>query len=351
MILYIQTAFLGDLLLSVPTLKRLRELYPDKKIHLLCRKNLGSLFSENKLVDQVFDQFNGNKPSFIEVYKLFKNHRYDLIVCPHESFRSTWISAWISAKTKVGFLNFYSRGVFDYCSPRPLHHPEVLRQMSLLASLDPKTKERLELLKDLKAPFKNLPEWSLMTIAEYQDPAIKADRLKKFDLNRNKKIVCLAPGSVWPTKQWGLEKYQQLAKDLTEQNRTVVLVGSAAESPLASQIAKVCPQVYNYVGKTQLVDLAQLISLCDVLVSNDSGAMHMAALVGTPSVSIFGPTVLEFGYQPWNPLSQVLENQQLKCRPCSSHGGKVCPIGTHECMTSIGTSSVMQAVHKSLEVF
>jgi heptosyltransferase-2 len=350
MILYIQTAFLGDLLLSVPTLLRLRQLYPDKKIHLLCRKNLGSLFLENKLVDQVFDQFSANKPHFFEIRRQFSHLKYDLIICPHESFRSTWISALIRGKTKVGFTNFYSRWVFDHHSARPLQHPEVLRQLSLLAPLDPETRTRLELLQENKAPFNSIPLWSSMTLASYKDPHHQAEWSKRFGLPQGKKIVCLAPGSVWPTKQWGLAKYKQLSKDLIQKKMEVVLLGSAAEVSLAQEIVRDCPQVHNYVGRTSLVQLAQLIALCDVLVSNDSGAMHMASLVGTPSVSIFGPTVLEFGYQPWNTSSVVLENKTLQCRPCSSHGGKTCPIGTHECMTSIEVATVYQALTKDFEV-
>ncbi len=350
MILFIQTAFLGDLLLSVPTLLRLRQLYPDKKIHLLCRKDLGSLLLENNLVDRVFDQFAANKPNVFEVQQQFKNLKYDLIICPHESFRSTWISALISGKIKVGFTNFYSRWVFDLHQPRPTKLPEVLRQLSLLAPLDPQTQERLELVRDPQVPFAQIPPWSSMTLASYKNSQSQKTWFEKFGLLKDKKIVCLAPGSVWPTKQWGNNKFKELAQNLTHQNIRVVLVGSAAEVSLANEIAQHCPQTHNFVGQTNLVQLAQLIAVCDVLVSNDSGAMHVASLVGTPSVSIFGPTVLEFGYQPWNSSSVVVENKKLKCRPCSSHGGKVCPIGTHECMTSIEVAQIRETLAKDFEV-
>lgn len=231
-----------------------------------------------------------------------------------------------------------------------MHHPEVLRQQSLLAPLDPNIRAQLDLLKESKAPFQEIPQWSSMKLDCYKEPSRQVEWSKQFGLPQDKKIVCLAPGSVWPTKQWGIAKYKQLAKDLIQKNIEVVLVGSAAEVPLANEIAQDCPQVHNYVGRTSLVQLAQVIALCDVIVSNDSGAMHMASLVGTPSVSIFGPTVLEFGYQPWNSLSVVLENKTLQCRPCSSHGGKVCPIGTHECMTSIEVAMVQKTLMKEFEV-
>jgi len=81
-----------------------------------------------------------------------------------------------------------------------------------------------------------------------------------------------------------------------------------------------------------------------MLVSNDSGAMHMAAMTGVASISLFGPTILDFGYQPWNEKAVVVENTELRCRPCSSHGGRACPIGTHVCMTSIEVQKVSSLI-------
>jgi heptosyltransferase-2 len=78
-------------------------------------------------------------------------------------------------------------------------------------------------------------------------------------------------------------------------------------------------------------------------VCNDSGAQHLAGLVGTPTVSIFGPTVPQQGFVPWNPNVQLIENKNLKCRPCGKHGPESCPIGTHECMNSIKPDQVLSS--------
>jgi heptosyltransferase-2 len=81
-----------------------------------------------------------------------------------------------------------------------------------------------------------------------------------------------------------------------------------------------------------------------VVVSNDSGAMHLASVAEVPTVAIFGPTVLEFGYQPWNNMSAVVENKEINCRPCGKHGHEKCPIGTHVCMTSISANQVLEKI-------
>ncbi len=346
MILYIQTAFLGDLLLSIPTLKRLRELYPGKEIHLLCRKNLGSLLKENNLVDVVHDQFLGTKPNFSEVRNLFKKLHYDVVICPHQSFRSTWISATVRAVQKIGFSSWLGRWVFTECAVRPLQFPEVLRQMSLLKYIDPETNGKFADLTESTAPFKSIPSWTSMKLPQYQDIAKKKQWKTKHKLSLDKKIVCLAPGSVWPTKQWGIAKYSLLTQALLETGCQVVLVGSAGESSLCQKIESENPNVLNLAGQTSLLELAEVIAASDSVVSNDSGAMHIAAMTDTASVSIFGPTVLRFGYQPWNERARVLENKSLTCRPCSSHGGNVCPIGTHECMTSIPVPDVQKHLPK-----
>lgn len=337
MILYIQTAFLGDLLLSIPTLKRLRTLFPEKKIHLLCRKGLGGFFVQNGIVDEVFDDFVSTKPTLFEINKIFKGKNYDYLVCPHESVRSTIISFFVRAKLKIGFANWYSQWVFDQKFSRPMKYPEALRQMFLLTEIDPETQKNFHHLKQNSLPYRDLPSWSKMNL-DFQS------NRKKFELPINGKIVCLAPGSVWPTKQWGKESFTKLCERLIKKGFHVVLVGSSSEKELSYAIANKYPQVKNFTAKTTLTELAELISVCDAMVSNDSGAMHMASVVGTPTVAIFGPTVLEFGYQPWNTKAVVVENKNLTCRPCSSHGGNTCPIKTHVCMTSLSVELVEQKV-------
>lgn len=342
MILFIQTAFLGDLLLSIPALKRLRNLYPHKKIHLLCRKNLGSLLLENGLVDTVFDDFRSTKPTLTEVRNTFHKQHYDLLVCPHESFRSNCISALISADHKIGFSNFYNKIIFGQRLTRPLFLPEVLRQMSLLQFIDEDLKDKFLSIASQKSPFLQIPDWSSMALERYKKKDDVVSFKKKYGLSQQQEIVCLAPGSVWATKQWGVEKYSMLAQKLLQKNKAVVVVGSPSEKEIAFKIKQNNPDVLDFCGKTNLSELAEIVACADHLVCNDSGAMHIGSMVNVPTVSIFGPTVQRFGYQPWNAQAVVLENTELNCRPCSSHGTATCPIGTHECMTSIEVQRVLE---------
>ena len=99
----------------------------------------------------------------------------------------------------------------------------------------------------------------------------------------------------------------------------------------------------NAAGRLSLLQSAALAARCASFVSNDTGMGHVAAAMGTPVVAIFGPTVPAFGFKPHGADHQIVETS-LSCRPCSSHGGNKCPIGTHDCMRNISVNQVMNTV-------
>ena len=121
-------------------------------------------------------------------------------------------------------------------------------------------------------------------------------------------------------------------------------MGGPGEEELATRISKLIPGSLNLAGKTSPLESLQVLAQADVVVTNDSAGQHMAALVGAPTVSVFGPTVLEFGYRPWNSKAKIVERKGLACRPCGKHGHHKCPIGTHECMKKITATEVIAMI-------
>jgi lipopolysaccharide heptosyltransferase II len=155
-------------------------------------------------------------------------------------------------------------------------------------------------------------------------------------------FVALAPGSVWATKRWPY--YGELAAAL---DRPAVVVGSAEDAPLADAIVAAAPgRVVSAAGALTLRGSAALIHRAAVLVTNDSAPLHLATAVGTPVVALFGPTVPEFGFGPRRPGDLVLGHAELACRPCSSHGPEVCPLGHHRCMRELSVPVVAAAIAK-----
>jgi heptosyltransferase-2 len=155
-------------------------------------------------------------------------------------------------------------------------------------------------------------------------------------------LVAVAPGSIWNTKRWPQERFAEVIRQLAARGISVVLIGGKSDEELCRLIARsVEPEfLLNAAGKLSLLQSAELIRRSTLLLANDSAPMHCAVAMRVPVVAIFGPTVPRFGFAPAGIADRVLERDGLACRPCSIHGGKVCPVGTFECMLSIDAGSV-----------
>jgi heptosyltransferase-2 len=159
-------------------------------------------------------------------------------------------------------------------------------------------------------------------------------------------MVAIAPGSVWNTKRWIQEHFVGLIKILVDEGYSIAVVGGAEDASLCQEIERATgnERVLNAAGRLMLLQSAELLRRCKVVVSNDSAPMHLAGAVGTPVVAIFGATVPQFGFGPTGALDEVVETLGLPCRPCSIHGGDACPIGTFVCMKQITPGQVLEKV-------
>ncbi|MGZ8378255.1 MAG: glycosyltransferase family 9 protein [Gemmatirosa sp.] len=144
-------------------------------------------------------------------------------------------------------------------------------------------------------------------------------------------FVAVAPGSVWATKRWPF--YPALAASLAGE-LPIVVVGGAGDRELAAAIVAACPagRALDVTGRLSLLASTELLRRAALLVTNDSAPQHLASAVGTPTLTIFGPTVPEFGFGPLAPGSRTTGVQGLACRPCDPHGPARCPLGHWRCM-------------------
>jgi heptosyltransferase-2 len=312
---------------------------------LACRPGLGDFFLQSGLADEVVAVDKKSAGGRDQALNSILAREWDIVFCPHESPRTALWMTRVKAKQKVGFRKWWNGFAFTKRVVKPMDFPDALRQLSLLAGVDSKIAEKFgsEEIQELRNPssavspleFKtpHIPEWTSMTLRQ---PAPAG------------KKIFLAPGSVWATKRWTHQGYRDLAKLLLAKGYEVELVGSPDEKALCQSIADEAPGVKNRCGETTLSGLVDLLATGTALVCNDSGAMHAAATVGLPTVAIFGPTAMEFGFRPWQNKATVLQ-RQLPCRPCAKHGTQKCPINTHECMTKIEAKEVLNSLMILLE--
>jgi heptosyltransferase-2 len=154
-------------------------------------------------------------------------------------------------------------------------------------------------------------------------------------------MVALAPGSVWPTKRWPAERYAAVARALIDDGCLPVLVGGEEDNVLCSDIAASLTgrQCLNAAGRLSLLGSAELLRRCVLTVSNDSAPMHLSVAVRTPVIA-------RFGFAPSGSQDEVVESDNLPCRPCSIHGGYRCPIQTFDCMLRITPDRVIQNIRR-----
>lgn len=367
----LQTAFLGDTLLSVPLAKALlqHEVARDGLL-LICRKGLGEFFRALEIFDQVLEVEKGAASSYdlamrdLESWWASASSR--VLLSPHESPRSrVWAArlkmraqfrSSMGANRNLEVIGYRSQpfGIFSSmyskAITRPMALPEALRQLALLQA---NTFLTSDLWRERLAGFALdqgtgrggvASDGSLMAVPEWASM-----KLSRFSgRGRDAKRIAMAPGSVWKTKQWTTEGFSAVAGAALSRGFSIDLVGTKDERGLCEEIVSQIgcqiaeshgsdiSRVRNLAGELSLLETTEVLALANQAFVNDSGAMHLAALAETPIVSFFGPTVLDFGYRPWSNSAFVLEpEEKLACRPCGKHGGQSCPIGTHECMKSI----------------
>ena len=348
----INTAFLGDLVLTIPFLNLLKKKYPNSIISLVCKKGIGDLFLKLKLVDFVFEVQKGKACDYANTAKRLNETDQDIVFCIHQSVRSYLLSLKIKSKLRIGYSSWYNFFGFEKKIERDLKLPEPLRIFQFLTLVDHsfsnffqnETKSVDLNLKLSNDHMVEIPSWAKF-------PRLELD-YRQYDPTPDSGLrhIAIFPGSVWNTKRWTIESYAELTQRLTEMDFQVILMGGPGEESCGEFIqSKVASsRLSNMIGKSSVWESLLVLSQCELVVANDSASAHMAALLGKKILVFFGPTVLKFGYRPWGNSVFVLENSQLSCRPCSSHGPQECPIKTHACMKSISAETAFQKIESIL---
>jgi heptosyltransferase II len=325
--LIIQTAFAGDLILTLPLAQELRRLHPAARIDVVCIPQTATLLRGHPAFDTVivYDK-RGGTDRFLDIARRLRVHRYHTVISPHRSFRSALLARATGAQMRIAFDRAAGALLYTHRVEYRDDAHEVERNLALLtpltADVDGTQRPRL------------YPGESDTAAAA----AIVAT------LHPFARYAVIAPGSVWATKRYPVEGFRAVAEALPE-DCGIVLIGGNEDRELCDRVASpLSPdRVRNTAGSVSFLASAALIQQAAVLISNDSAPVHIASAMGTPVVEVYGATVPRFGFTPFGVPSRIVELDGLSCRPCGIHGGDACPIETFNCMRDLSPQRVARA--------
>ncbi|PIS02296.1 MAG: lipopolysaccharide heptosyltransferase II [Chlamydiae bacterium CG10_big_fil_rev_8_21_14_0_10_42_34] len=323
--------WIGDLIMATPVLSDLRAAFPKASITAMCRTPLCELLKEDKAIDELFcftkpsNDFKRRQQR--DIIAKIQAGKYDAGILLTNSFSSAWWFWQGRVKRRIGYAaHFRSLLLTDALKMEDKKEHLVTSYKRILSPLGVKVSETAPRLYVLD---KEVEETKQLLIQ------------RKYVLG--KKLIGINPGAAYGSaKCWPPERYRALAmRLLLETDAYILFFGDATTAPLVKQICRGLPEkVIDLAGITSLRELACLIKDCDVLVTNDSGPMHIGAAFGTPLVALFGSTDDEvtgpFG------KSEAVVNKHAKCSPCFK---RTCPID-FRCMKEISVDEVVQRVLK-----
>ena len=330
-ILVIRFSSLGDVVLITPLFQKIRDIYPNCQLTFVTDSRYIDLFRSDPNIDRIIP-YNVSDENLIYLIRFLKKIReeyYNIIIDCHIIPRSVFLLLFgrTSRRSWINKFSFQRRRMIKSHNSKRI--PHIVDRY--LATIDGNLNDRYE-------PKIYLEKRELRRIEGL---------LRKR--KGGKRVVGFVPGASKKTKMWEIEKIKELALQLVEKNNAfIVFLGDMNEITIAKDTKEILGDTcLDLTGKTSIRELALALQCCDVLFTTDSGPMHIAVSVGTPIVSIFGPTVQEFGFRPYDERSVII-SKSLPCRPCSLHGTDKCPLGHHNCMKLIEVEEVRKEIEKLL---
>ena len=316
-ILVIQTAFIGDVVLATSLIENLHQQFPEVKIDILVRKGNESLFQAHPFLNQVlvWDKKNNKYQNWVGLLFKIRSIQYDVVLNAQRFAATGAWTAFSKAKIKIGFdknpFSFlFTHAVVHQFSEKGQH--EIDRNHQLLSSL---------FVTKVAMPKLYPTASDELAVSSYQQLP----------------YLCIAPASVWFTKQFSIEKWVDLINEIPFKG-PIYLIGGPGDKLLCDQILQKINRklVVNLAGRLSFLASAALQKKAVLNYVNDSAPMHFASAVNAPVVAVYCSTLPDFGFGPLSDHSFIVQtNEALTCRPCGIHGKKQCPLKHFDCAKTI----------------
>lgn len=325
-ILIIQTAFIGDVILATPVIAEMYRLYPSAEIDVLVRKGNESLLENNPAIHQVliWDKKSKKSLNLLNILKTIRSHQYDIVINLQRFLSTGILTAFSGAKEKIGFSKnplsslFTSRIVHEIDSKQITH--ETGRNLKLIEKFGAKSQMRPSLFPS-------------------------GDDFKKVASYKGGSYFCLAPTSVWYTKQMPAKKWNELIQLLRQKrpDSPIYLLGGPADLTACENIKSNSPSsnLINLAGKLTFLQTAALMKDATMNYVNDSAPLHITSAMNAPVVAFYCSTIPAFGFGPLSDNSKIIEVNGLPCRPCGLHGHRQCPEGHFKCGFDLDLNKAM----------
>lgn len=317
--LIIQTAFIGDVILATPVISELKRIYPDAQLDVLVRKGNEAILANNPHLHEVFT-FNKKEGKLASMFKLIKQFRktnYDEVINLHRFASTGLMTIFSGAKKTIGFdknpVSFFYSTKIKHEIGTGKH--EVERNLQTIQHHGAITLKRPEVFPSL-------------------------EDVEKVKTYQTSVYYCLAPASVWFTKQLPEHKWVELGQKLSKKGK-VYLVGGPSDVALCEQIKNKISNatVENVAGQFSFLQSAALFKNATMNYVNDSGPLHFCSSMNAPVTAFFCSTIPAFGFGPLSENSTIIETKEkLDCKPCGLHGFKACPKGHFKCGEGIEIS-------------
>ena len=317
-IVVVQTAFIGDAVLTLPMLEVLAKNNPDAIIDIVTIPKTSEIFQASPFVNEVivYDKRNTHKgfKALLSFARMLGNKGYSYIVAPHRSLRTSLFVLFSGIKESVGFNISSFPIVYKHLVDYPYELHEVARNISLVST---NGAEKYS---------------SYLPMMLFSDESKKKIDFFISSIAKDKKIIAIAPGSVWETKRYPVEHFLSLVRTLISKNYLILLIGSEVEFKLNEEIQKaVGINCVNIAGSYSILETIYLLTKCNLLITNDSAPTHFGMAADIPVLTIYCSTVPDFGFFPYTGKSGTISLNDLPCKPCGIHGYEVCPLSHFNC--------------------
>ena len=324
-ILIIQTAFIGDVVLATGILEKLHRFYPGAQIDFLLRKGNEGLLASHPFLNEViiWDKKNKKWQHLFAILKRIRKSKYDKAINLQRFASTGLITAFSKAEEKIGF----DKNPFSFLFSKKIKHiindgrHEIERNNELINDFTDEIAEKPKL-----HPSGN----DFTSIQPYIDVP----------------YICIAPSSVWYTKQYHISKWTDLVNQIP-QSYKIFLLGGTGDTDLCLEIINSATNknVETLTGKLNFLQSAALMKTAVMNFVNDSAPLHFASAMNAPVTAIFCSTVPTFGFGPLADRSFIVQTKEyLACKPCTLHGRRACPLGHFKCALTIETKQLLETL-------